>query len=382
MTFVDSRSRADPVDEVRDGKSVRRGQHQQSVATQMVARSIEKGARVRDVLDHLARPDDIEASVKVHGLRVGDYDCEAARPGALGKLRIELDADDLRRDRRDQRVHPIGPVHTRSGADVEYAAAGEEMTHTGKPVDVRSRLPIPRLQRVLRDHVAERTTRPRRCTARMSAALIAIMAAAACSGGVTDASTPTPAPCSTATTAPSASPAKTVVPIDGIGDRRVGLPGNVSLPLIVHAHHNGSGSFVVRGVDASGSDTHVLGTALGAYDGTFAVGFVDACATPTVALHVATSGRWHLDIADARLAPRYVNGVAGRGDSVLSYIGKAAKALMTYTGRSRFDVTTYGAEGPKLLARSTGAFRGIVSIPRGPVFVVVTADSAWTIRPS
>lgn len=316
-------------------------------------------------------------------MRVGDYDCEAACPGALGELRIELDADDLRRDRRDRRMHPIGPVHTQSGADVEHAPAGEEMTHTTKPVGVRPRLPIPRLQRVLRDHVAERTTRPRPGTARMSAVLIAIIASTACSGGgTTDASTPTSAPCSTGTTTPSASPAKTVVPIDGVGDRRVGLPGNLSLPLIVHARHGGSGSFVVRGVDASGSDTQVLGTALGAYDGTFAVGFVDACATPTVGLHVATTGRWHLDIADARLAPRYGNGVAGRGDSVLSYVGKAAKALMTYTGRSRFDVTTYGAEGPKLLARSTGAFQGIVSIPTGPVFIVVTADSAWTIRSS
>jgi hypothetical protein len=217
----------------------------------------------------------------------------------------------------------------------------------------------------------------------MSAVLIAIIAATACSGGgVTDAPTPISAPCSTGTTTPSASPATTVVPIEGSGDRQVGLPGNLSLPLIVHARHDGSGSFVVRGVDASGNDMQVLGTALGTYDGTFAVGFVDACATPTVALHVATTGRWHLDIADARLAPRFVNGVAGKGDSVLSYIGKAAKALMTYTGRSRFDVTTYGAEGPKLLARSTGAFRGIVSIPTGPVFIAVTADSAWTIRPS
>jgi hypothetical protein len=112
------------------------------------------------------------------------------------------------------------------------------------------------------------------------------------------------------------------------------------------------------------------------------VGFVDACTTPTVGLHIAASGRWHLDIADARLAPVYVNGVAGRGDSVFTYNGKATNAVVTYSGRTRFVATTYGVGGPRLLARSTGPTRVTVSLPNGPIFITVTAKGAWSIRPS
>jgi hypothetical protein len=211
-----------------------------------------------------------------------------------------------------------------------------------------------------------------------------LIAATACSGsGGPAASTPTSAPCSTGSTGiASGAPATTVVSVDGADDRNVGLPANLSLPLIVHARHRGSGTFVARGIDAVGKDTQVLATALGAYDGTFAVGFVDDCANPTVGLHVESKGRWHLDFADARLAHRYDTGVAGKGDSVLSYVGNAAKARVTYAGHARFNITTYGADGPKLLARSTGAYRGTVLLPRGPIFIAVTADGAWTIEPS
>jgi hypothetical protein len=216
-----------------------------------------------------------------------------------------------------------------------------------------------------------------------AAALMMLIVASACSGsGGLAVSTPTSAPCSTSGAAPtSAAPVTTVVPVDGSGERNVGLPADLSLPLIVHAHREGSGTFVVRGIDASGKDTQVLASALGAYDGTFAVGFVDDCALPTVGLKVESTGRWHLDIADARLAHGYGTGVAGKGDSVLSHVGNATKARVTYTGRARFNVTTYGSNGPKLLARSTGAYQGTVLLPPGPIFIAVTADGAWKIEP-
>jgi hypothetical protein len=238
---------------------------------------------------------------------------------------------------------------------------------------------------VLPGHLSKRTARPHRAGPGVAAALIALIVASACSGGgVADESTPTSAPCQPVATTPGA-PARTFVPVDASGDRNVGLPPNLSLPVIVHAHRDGSGSFVVRGVDAAGKDTQVLATALGAYDGTFAVGFVDACAIPTVGLHVESTGRWHLDIADARLAPAFhlLTGVAGKGDSVLSYVGSAHKARLTFTAaHGRFDVTTYGADGPKLLARSNGAYHGTVLLPGGPIFIAVTASGAWTMGPA
>jgi hypothetical protein len=215
---------------------------------------------------------------------------------------------------------------------------------------------------------------------------------AACSDSVgSDAPTSTSAPCSPE---PSGTPAvapTTVVPLSGVGDRNVGLPGELPLPLLVHARHDGPESFVVSGVDASGNATQVFASALGKYDGTFAVGFVDACANPTTALHVAATGKWHLDFANAKLAPKYDNakGVKGKGDAVLSYIGARTSVRITYAGTTSTDprlrksdafaVRTFGAKGPGLLVQSIGFSTGTVVLAAGPVFIAVTAQGAWTI---
>jgi hypothetical protein len=217
------------------------------------------------------------------------------------------------------------------------------------------------------------------------------VAAAACSDSVGTDTTPTSAPCSPQAPGPARIAPTTVVPLDGTGDRTIGLPGQLPLPLLVHAHHDGADSFVVSGVDASSKATQVFASTLGKYDGTFAVGFVDACATPTAALHIATKGAWHLDFANAKLAPQYENakGVAGRGDAVLSYLGGSTQVRIAYSGtqskepslrsHDAFAVTTYGAKGPSLLAQSNGAYHGTVVLPRGPVFIAVTAHGPWTI---
>jgi hypothetical protein len=108
-------------------------------------------------------------------------------------------------------------------------------------------------------------------------------------------------------------------------------------------------------------------------------------------LHVATSGKWHLDFANAKLAPKYddAKGVAGRGDAVLSYVGRSVRVRITYAGteskepslrsHDAFAVTTYGAKRPSLLAQSNGASRGTVLLPPGPVFIAITARGRWTI---
>ena len=349
----------------------------------MPARRVEKGTGIREMLDHLAGPHHVETAAQVHGLRVGNDHRETARRGAPGERRIELDSDDLGRDAGNECVHPIRSVHARTGADVEHAPAREMMPDARESVGVRPGLPVIRLQRVLPGHGAERTAGSRTAAARTAAAMLALLVVTACSESVdSTSSTSTSAPCSTVAPPPSNPAERKAVPVDGSGDRNVGLPAELSPPLIVHARHNGSGSFVVRGLDAAGNETQVLATALGRYDGTFAVGFVDACTAPTVGLHIAASGPWHLDLADARFAPVFVNGVAGKGDSVFTYNGKATKAVVTFSGRSRFVATTFGAGGPKLLARSTGPTRVAVALPKGPIFIAVTAEGAWSIRPS
>jgi len=216
--------------------------------------------------------------------------------------------------------------------------------------------------------------------------------AAACSDSVgNDTTTPTSAPCPAEPPTVGSVAPTTVVPIDGTDERTIGLPGELPLPLLVHAHHDGPDSFVVSGVDATGKATQVFASTLGKYDGTFAVGFVDACATPTSALHVATKGKWHLDFANAKLAPRFesTTGIAGTGDALLSYLGPSASLRITYAGtrstepslRSHdvFTVATYGAKGPHLLVQANGAYHGTVALPAGPGFIAITAHGAWTI---
>jgi hypothetical protein len=183
----------------------------------------------------------------------------------------------------------------------------------------------------------------------------------------------------------------TVVPLAGSGDRTVGLPGELPLPLLVHARYEGAQSFVVSGVDASGNATQVFASALGKYNGTFAVGFVDACATPTSALHVATTGPWHLDFANAKLAPKYDNakGIAGKGDAVLSHLGARTPVRIAYAGtqssdpkvraHDAFTFRIFGAKGPELLAQSKGPYTGTVVLPVGAVFIAVTAHGTWTM---
>ena len=216
----------------------------------------------------------------------------------------------------------------------------------------------------------------------MTFVVLGTLLAGACSDSVDpDASGPTTTPCTATTPSLPATPSTKVEPITGTGDQTVGLPGDIPLPLLVHARHDGPDAFVVNGVDAAGKATQVFATALGKYDGTFAVGFVDACASTTTALHVATKSAWRLDIANAGVAPRYDNakGVAGTGDAVLSYVGPGARVRITYAGPARFDATTFGTKGPGVLAHSVGPFAVTVTLVPGPVFLAITAQGKWTI---
>jgi hypothetical protein len=192
---------------------------------------------------------------------------------------------------------------------------------------------------------------------------------------------PTTVPCAPTTVPAGEKPNRSVVPVDGVGDRTVGLPAALSLPVIVHARHKGKTSFVVSTVDVTGKDVHVLASALGKYDGTFPVGFVDECATPTAALHIATKDPWHLDISSPVNAPTFATGVAGKGDAVFVYVGKAVSAEVSYKGGKRFSVVLYAAAGPRVLAQSAKAYTGKVSLPKGAL-IAVAADGDWSIRPA
>lgn len=187
-------------------------------------------------------------------------------------------------------------------------------------------------------------------------------------------STLPPAPSST-----SVSTANGVVTIKGRGDRTVPLPAAVPLPAIVHAHHDGKGSFAVNGVDPLGQRTGVLASALGSYDGTFAVGFVEAANNPTSRLRIITQGPWRLDIGPAGDAPPLGRGLQGAGDTVLSYGGPGATVHLTYRGRARLIVNVYENGGLIPLVNTKGPYDGPISLIAGPAFIAVTTTGNWSM---
>jgi hypothetical protein len=170
-----------------------------------------------------------------------------------------------------------------------------------------------------------------------------------------------------------------VITIKGRDDLTVPLPAAVPLPAIVHAHHDGQGSFVVNGVDSLGQRSGVLASALGGYDGTFAVGFVEAANNPITRLRIVTQGPWQLDIGPAAYAPRLGHGRQGIGDTVLSYGGPRATVHLTYRGRARLIVNVYENGGLIPLVNTKGPYDGPISLIAGPLFIAVTTTGKWSM---
>ncbi len=193
--------------------------------------------------------------------------------------------------------------------------------------------------------------------------------------------TSTTSACTPPTTATNATTSNQVVPVDGTGEQTVPIPRDVALPAIVYARYTGRGTFAVNSQPADGVDRVVLVASKGAYDGTFPVGFVDEKCAPTTALHVEASGPWHLDIANASLAPRLKKtGIAGVGDAVLAYRGRKARFRVSHSGSSSFVLRTYGSSN-LTFTRGRGAANGIVTLAAGPLFVAVTTVGDWSIAP-
>ena len=147
----------------------------------------------------------------------------------------------------------------------------------------------------------------------------------------------------------------------------------------MHAHHVGADAFAVTGVDSLGHRTSVLASSLGAYDGTFAVGFVDSAHEPTTRLRIFTSGTWQIDIGSAALAPPLGHGQEGLGDAVVSYRGTGATAHLTYRGRAPLIVNVYENGGLVPLVNTKGPYDGPITLLAGPAFIAVTTTGKWSI---
>jgi hypothetical protein len=172
---------------------------------------------------------------------------------------------------------------------------------------------------------------------------------------------------------------KDVVTIKGSGALNVPLPVSVPLPAIVHAHHDGRSAFVVSGIDSFGQRTAILASARGFYDGTFAIGFVEAANNPTKRLRIDTRGPWRIDIGRAALATPIGRGQAGVGDTVLSYTGAATTAHLTFRAKSRMIVNLYENGGLVPVVDTKGPYDGPISLLAGPLFIAVMTTGKWSM---
>jgi len=175
-----------------------------------------------------------------------------------------------------------------------------------------------------------------------------------------------------------------VVSVEGDGDATVALPASVGLPAIVHGQYSGAGKFVVTAVGAHGQFLSIVAQGFGNYDGTFPVGFVDQHNAPAQSLDVAGAGPWHLDVTEARFAPRLAGaGVSGVGDAVLSYTGPQVAAAVSYSGSSTFTIQTFCscAHGVvDVLTNAVGPYQRQITLPPGPAFISVTAAGDWSMK--
>ncbi len=172
----------------------------------------------------------------------------------------------------------------------------------------------------------------------------------------------------------------TITAVEGTGNATVMLPASARPTAIVHAQYRGTGAFIVSSVTAQGEHIAVLAQSLGAYEGTFAVGFVDARGKPTAGLSVRATGAWHLDIADPKLAPSLTgSGVSGHGDTVLAYTGPAVNAHVVAASASPLVIAAYTGGEYTELVRTVGPFDGKVGLPAGPAFISVTATGDWSM---
>ena len=135
----------------------------------------------------------------------------------------------------------------------------------------------------------------------------------------------------------------------------------------------------MSGIDSFGQRTSVLASSRRAYDGTFAVGFVEVANNPTRRLLIVTRGPWQIDIGPAALATPLAGGKQGVGDTVLSYRGPAATAHLVYRDTSRLVVNLWENGGLVPLVDTKGPYDGPISLLAGPLFIAVTTPGKWSM---
>jgi hypothetical protein len=175
----------------------------------------------------------------------------------------------------------------------------------------------------------------------------------------------------------------TFAPINktGTGDSVIALPAGAKAGIVT-ATHAGSANFVIQGLDSSNQPTlDLLVNTIGNYSGTTAFGLISLGAGPT-SLQITADGAWTISITQISSAKSSAVPIAGTGDQVFLYDGKAAAWAITNAGQSNFVVEQYskGSLIANLAVNEIGAYTGTDPMQAGPSVVVVQSDGNWTIN--
>ena len=152
-------------------------------------------------------------------------------------------------------------------------------------------------------------------------------------------------------------------------------------PMVFHASHEGSGTFLATGLGPDGDRraplAHLWGP--GSTLGLLNDGYVAS------AVEVEAEGPWTIEVASPASAPAWdpQAGIDGTGPAVLRIEGAVTEPTtvrITHDGDSNVVVGAAGARtSSSLLVNEIGAFDGPVVLPTGSRILTVDASGGWTV---
>ncbi|GAA3446916.1 hypothetical protein [Planomonospora venezuelensis] len=169
----------------------------------------------------------------------------------------------------------------------------------------------------------------------------------------------------------------------GSGDKVIPIEPTGEIGLIT-VGARGTGSFIVRSVDASGDDVEFLAQGEDDHHGTR---FYNLEAEEEItALSVTAQGPWRITLHPPSSAPVWKGPrITGSGDAVLQLHQKAEgseKITSAFTGESNFIVEGAGENDSSLLANEIGTCEVQETLPEGTFLIVIKGDGPWTLSRS
>jgi hypothetical protein len=167
----------------------------------------------------------------------------------------------------------------------------------------------------------------------------------------------------------------------GTGDQVIAVDKpNRGEPAIAVVTMGGDRNNIVWALDQNLEQTDLLVNTIGTYNGEVLVD-LGSSRGETRSLQIRSAGSWTIELRPLSSARSFDTQAAGTGDAVLRYARSGpAVATFTHDGERNFIVWAYRDDGRSdLLVNEIGPYSGSSAI-RGPAWVEVRADGAWTIE--